>query len=225
MVYPKAVPLQPFHIGEELIARMLTDIASRDLLGDVHCELTGRTLLLDFADCGLLDGFELHTDSASLRIDTTEGDFECDGAQTVDILCTGERRALAIEAKLGDARLGPNDFRQRFCVPCEVSRHKDRRLRGNMIAVLERSFADECPTSTGITCTANGSSWPLSVAWWLFLRRPVILQWKRFTWEGVLSNAARIGEFDRLVEIYGRDRFDALVRDVVGQDFAQRWRL
>ena len=88
MVYPKAVPLQPFHIGEELIARMLTDIASRDLLGDVHCELTGRTLLTDFSDCGLLDGFELHPDSASVRMSTTEGDFDCDGAQTVDILCT-----------------------------------------------------------------------------------------------------------------------------------------
>ena len=57
------------------------------------------------------------------------------------------------------------------------------------------------------------------------MRRPVISQWKSFTGERVLSDAGRIGEFERLVKIYGRDRFDALVRDVVGEDFAQRWRL
>lgn len=124
-----------------------------------------------------------------------------------------------MEAKLGITRMSLSEFPKRFCDPCTASRHADPRLTGSMIAVLDGLllFGDGC-----VFATVGDQRWPLAPHWWLVLRASV---WK--TWAaGLPVRFARILVFDKLARLYGDfNDFDTLVHNVVGSDFAKRWRL
>lgn len=220
-----AVPLELFHIGEELIAEILTELAERTDLGNVQCELTGRSFAEEWDKAGVIEAPKFYADEASVHVDTDAGTYDCDGEQSVDVLCVAGGKAVAIEAKLGTSRVTPSEFQKRFCVPCEVSRHADRRLRGNMIAVLQRSFADACPRPGEVSCRINGHCTTLSTTWWLFLGRSVITQWRKTNQAAFLGPDARVADFDKLVQRYGFNRFDALVGRIIGDGFCRRWGL
>jgi hypothetical protein len=219
------MPLQLSHIGEELIAEMLACVAERGDLANVACQLTGRTLADDVREYGLTGPLSFRADQASLRVNIDNRDYDCDGAQTVDILCAGGGQALAIEAKLGYTRMAPAEFIKRFCVPCEISRHPDGRLCGKMIAVLERSFPEAVPIPSRLVCRIDDMEWTAAVAWWLVVRRSVLKQWKKSGQPAFLSRSARVIDFDTLAELYGLGLFDQLVQRVAGSDFARRWGL
>jgi hypothetical protein len=210
------VTIELSHVGEAVITELLSRLSAKGRLDRVCCNATGASLVSDLDPTWP----RFLADAAQLRISSDEVTYSCcDGAQTVDVLCVGQQRAVAIEAKLGLTRMSPSEFPKRFCHPCGVSGHADPRLTGSMIAVLDRLL----PFTNGrVVATVNDQSWPLAPNWWLVLRAPV--------WRGWAARLpvrfARILVFDELVALYrGRGEFDDLVRHVVGTDFASRWGL
>lgn len=216
------MPIELSHIGEDLIAEILRTLAEQQKLHKVICAISGRSLIDDLRDFELGEILTFRAEEASLAVHVGCNVYACDGEQRVDVLCTGNRRAIAFEAKLGETRMTPAEFRKRFCTPCEISNHADSRLRGNMIAVLERSlpFGD---TSILIAETeANQST--LAVPWWLVVRQVIANRWQRSN--DLPVNHARILSFDMLAKVYGsRPKFDQMVNRVIGENFASRWRI
>jgi hypothetical protein len=86
--------------------------------------------------------------------------------------------------------------------------------------VLERSF----PFSEEAELIAHidGRTWSVNRTWWLVVRRQA---WQ--SWRGVAPvRNARVLLFEDLASLYGSDReFDELVTQVVGTDFANRWKV
>ena len=238
------MPVQLTHIGEDLIAAMLASLATRQELSRVTCAMTGRSLADDIDELGIGGSLGFRADDALLVVQNGEIGYACDGEQTVDVLCTGTEHAIAFEAKLGETRMSVSEFGERFCGDCVVAKHPDPRLRGSMVAVLERSLP--FPPPSQLIAQIDNSRWTLAKPWWLVLRQNVFDNWHKATQPPVpaqrrksatasgkqrktkllpVSNA-RILVFDALAAIYGsRQQFDQLVQRVVGSDFAGRWRL
>ncbi len=105
------MPIELTHIGEPIVAAMLSSLARRDLLGNVQCRASHASLA---QDAGTTTP-EFLADEARLTVVSAEQRYSCDGAQTVDVLCAGPERAVAIEAKLGDTRMTFGAFRERSC--------------------------------------------------------------------------------------------------------------
>lgn len=217
--------IELFHVGEILVAEILSRLQDRGALDQVLGVVSGDgstvSLLSDLkaADVGLQVRFA--ADSASVVVHSGSESFSCDGAQTIDVLCYGSNGfAVALEAKLGETRMRSGEFRSRFCVSCERADHLDARVRGSMVAVLEHDFPflEEAELIAHI----DDQEWRVHRAWWLVVRRQV---WK--SWRGMAPvRNARVLLFEDLASIYGSDReFDELVSQVIGTDFASRWKV
>lgn len=203
------------HVGEPLVAQMLSTLAEREKLARVRCAATGTSLAADLVG----DAPEFIADRALLRVHGGECIYACDGAQTVDVLGVAGGAAVAIELKLGVTRMTNAAFRERFCGTCSISGHRDPRLRGSMVAVLDRLL----PFAVDQIAAVDGQrSWPLADHWWLVVRQPVWESWGK----QLPVQSARILVFDELARLYGStDDFDQLVRSTVGSDFAARWQI
>jgi hypothetical protein len=154
-----------------------------------------------------------------VQVDDTE--YACDGAQKVDVLCTGNGNAIAIESKLGETRMTPAAFRKRFCDCCAPSKHSSPRVNGSMVAVLERNLPFE---DTTLVAKIDGTRWTVAKPWWLVVRQSVFNGWQDPAQLPIKSG--RILLFDSLARIYGsRRQFDQMVQRVVGVDFAGRWEI
>lgn len=216
------MPIALSHIGEDLIAEMLSSLAQRQQLNQVVCAVSQSSLADDIKNAGLGQPLSFRAEDATLVVQADDSEYACDGEQKVDVLCAGGCNAIALEAKLGETRMASAEFRKRFCTCCVESKHSDKRLRGSMIAVLERSLPfTGTPT---LTAKADGKQWNLAGAWWLVIRQSVFDKWQKA--EDIPVKSARILVFDRLAEVYGsRQQFDQMVQRVVGSDFARRWGL
>jgi hypothetical protein len=214
------MPLPLSHVGEDLIAEMFSSLSERRELASLACAFTGRTLADDVRDCAITQPLMFCADAALPKVDASGQVYMCDGEQTVDVLYVGGKDALAIEAKLGETRMGTAEFKRRFCLPCEISRHSDSRLRGSMIAVLDRSLPFSGPYR--INAQIDDAQWTVAVAWWLVVRQSVLDRWGKRP--DFLGSSAHVLALDTLARQYGsRQQFDQMVVRVVGSDFARGW--
>lgn len=201
---------------------MLDSLAKRQELSRVTCAISGRSLADDIREGGLGESIGFRADDALLVVHNGALAYACDGEQTVDVLCIGTESAIAFETKLGETRMGSAEFRKRFCVRCEKSKHSDFRLSGSMVAVLERSLPFD--GTSNLVAQVEDNQWTLVQPWWLVVRQNVLDKWRKASDIPVAS--ARILVFDVLAQTYGsRQQFDQLVQRVVGSDFAGRWRI
>jgi len=215
--------IELFHVGEVLTAEILSRLQARGILHQICAvsreEGEHRTSLADdFRTAGVELPAKFVADSASVIARFEGQSFSCDGAQTVDVLCAGRNdRSIAIEIKLGETRMATGDFRKRFCVSCEKSRHLDSRLRGSMVAVLDRALP--FPGEAELDAQFEHRTWSIGKEWWLVVRRRV---WR--SWRSSPVRNGRVAIFEDLAKIYGSPQdFDELVAEVVGSDFANRW--
>lgn len=216
------MPIKLSHIGEDLAAAMLTALAERQQLDRVICAISMRTLLQDIQDFAPGPAPTFHAEQATLEVIDGTRTYACDGAQRVDVLCTGVTGAIAFELKLGESRFSAVAFRERFCRACSLSRHEQSRLNGSMIAILERNMPGG---SLGRLVASTGlHRYDVCRTWWLVVRDGVAAKW-------IASNTcpttqARILRFEDLMRSYGSERdFDALVQRLVGSCFSRRWGL
>jgi hypothetical protein len=218
------------HIGEILIAEMLNAIAqNHQRLARLRCAITGRCLAEDINDFHLGETLDFRAEAAQVIVKDGDQEYACDGEQKVDVICTGfGSKAIAFEAKLGESRMAPAEFRKRFCVPCVKSTHSDARLSGSMIAVLQRDIEfGGLPT---LVAKIDKQEFTLLRPWWLVLRQSVIEKWVKaknipvIKVENKPDDSARVLSFESLAQIYGSEQeFDSLVKRLVGSDFADRW--
>lgn len=217
------MPVQLTHIGEDIVAAMLNSLAERQELCQVKCLRSGVSMADDIQDQKVGGSPSFLAEDATLIVCHDNCRYACDGEQKVDVLCAGGDHAIAIEAKLGETRMTPAEFKKRFCVPCDKSTHADARLRGSMIAVLERALPFDEPPTSEIVANIAQAQWTLARPWWLVVRQSVANKWN-----GIfpVGENARILVFDSLAQTYGtRQQFDQLVQRVLGTDFAGRWRI
>ena len=215
-----AVAIELFHIGEVLVAEILSRLQGGGALDQVRDATSGTSLSDDLGAAGVELPACFEADLASVVVNAEGASFSCDGAQTIDVLCVGRNGlAVAIEAKLGETRMARGEFRKRFCVRCEKSRHLDSRLRGSMVAVLERDLP--FPGAELVACI-DGHTWSVHQTWWLVVRRRVWQSWRKTS---PVRNA-RVLLFEDLASAYGSEReFNDLVQESIGTDFARRWRI
>ena len=216
------MPIELSHIGERLIAGMLNRLAQRRELRRVTCAFAGHTLADDIGAGHLRGSLEFLPDVTLLFVRSGTIEYRRDGEQRVDVLCAGGARAIVFEAKLGETRMAENAFRQRFCRPCKKTSHLDPRLRGSMVAVLERSFPLRGKPDLVAVARGGDGPWTLVQPWWLVVRRSVIDMWR----DGPpVSAKARVLDFDSLAAqaCQTKREFDRMVMGVVGSGFAENW--
>ena len=143
------------------------------------------------------------------------------------MLCAGTGQAIAFESKLGEKRMTPSEFRKRFCKPCTVSaKHRNSRLNGSMVAVLERNFDAKLSfgETSALIAHVDKEEWTVASNWWLVIRESIAKKWLKSS--NPPAKSARILIFDSLVRSYGNEmEFNELVQRVVGSDFASRWKI
>ena len=203
------------HIGEPLVGRILEVLTDRGELERVVCAATGTSLMDGLGS----DTPEFLVDQAKLRVRSADQVWACDGAQTVDVLAVTDQAATALELKLGTTRMAVSAFKKRFCGSCGISDHSDPRLKGSMVAVLDRLM----PFAAGHVSAVDGKrTWPLREHWWLVIRQRVWHSWAR----QLPVRSARVLVFDDLARLYGdASAFDQLVHDTVADGFAARWQI
>jgi hypothetical protein len=221
------IDLKLHHIGEPLVARMLQAIDAAGLLSTLVCERTGVSIESDIVAEGLQPPVEFLPERASLGVSTDSRRWMCDGAQKVDVLCAGKsNRAMAFELKLGEERLRTNEFKKRFLNECSRS-HGDSRLKGTMIAVLDRRLSQFESAALHASIARQDQAdevWEVVRPWWLVVRRSVWLRWEQSGVPGL--NHGRVLVFENMVrEFGGKTAFNDLVRELVCGSFFEEWRL
>lgn len=213
--------LKLYHIGEALVAAMLRKIDSAGGLSNLVCPRTQVSVEDVITIEKLQKPLMFLPERASLSVSTESGKYICDGAQKVDVLCAGGERAMVFELKLGDERLGANEFEGRFIEDCSTS-HGESRLTGKMVSVLERRFP--WPGDTTLQASTSTENWEVVRPWWLVVRKAVWTRWKKFGPPN-LSNG-RILVLEEVVrELGGEAAFNGLVRELVCDNFYSAWGL
>lgn len=153
--------IQLSHIGEELLAQMLSDSeAVRNAVCDGYVSPTQTATFvpeLRLNNCGAL-GF--------------------DGVHKIDVAVLNPETGFCypIEAKLGFNRLGQNEFEKRFLGECGTS-HSNTRVKGSMISILERKLPQACKGHC-LSVSWQGRQFTVSPAWALVARKAIIEKWK-----------------------------------------------
>jgi hypothetical protein len=154
------------------------------------------------------------------RLPVGDQSIRFDGAHTIDVLCHGGDRGLAIEAKLGLDRMSRAQFTSRFLGVPRRSGHKDPRFSGSMAGILAHRA-----TVDGIELALRTEHPNVSIVpdWFLVIRRQVWTQWNSTPPDLVTAHVAL---FEDVVRMYGAGQeFNDLVQRVVGNGFYEAWGL
>ena len=159
---------------------------------------------------------------ANLQLGTCER-FRFDGAHKIDIAILDKTGSSCIpcEAKLGNDRLGKIQFEKRFLESCQTS-HKDTRIAGSMIAILERKLPSPCLTAP-IMVSQEGKDYQMTLPWVLILRKAIHESWTKSGVPTLSTRCIHIS-FETLVEAFGgKTPFNSLVSELVRFDYYGTW--
>ena len=219
--------LRPEHVGEPLVATLMREIEQRNGLSAITCynPSTGvpTSLAALLAGAGLAAPLFLHH-RVELERPVFRGiQFGLDGEHKLDCLITDGNTGMAIEVKLGIGRLAAETFERRFLKDCCRSNHGDVRLRGNMIALLDGRLGD-LSTATALLSARiqGGEAVTIASKWLLVVRESVWSAWK--AGRAPALRDANVVVMEELVPLVGgHARFDQIVLELIGSDFAKAW--
>ena len=194
------------HVGEILIAEILTrSSAARQMLRAAGFAVSEKLAIVPEVrpnNCGPLAFDGTH------RIDVALVDLDAQ-------VCS------PFEAKLGLDRLSKNEFSKRFLSQCGTS-HKDTRVSGSMIAILERMLPAQCNEEL-LTIDYQSQTYPVSATWGLICRAKVIEKWRINGAPAFSANCIPIC-FEDLAAAYGdANEFNELVRSLLEIDYYEKW--
>lgn len=206
-------------IGEPLVAAMLAK--TRRGIVRLLCALCDCSLAESLQDAGVRPPYEFLPNSAGLHVETSNRRYALDGAQRVDVLCSGSNeKALALELKLGRARLSANEFVSRFCSPCQLSNHSPPRINGSLTAVLQRLLPVR---GAALRACCNGRSFSVADNWWLVIRRSTYELWRP---QPPALAGGHVLLLEEVVRCFGgEEAFNELVEELIGRGFYRRWGL
>ena len=149
-----------------------------------------------------------------------------DGFQKLDLaMLIDGKQVLPIEVKLGRTGLSRAIINRKL-TKCSISRHVgERRVSGNMLAVLSRVFDErlsELVGSVGLHARIDGREFPLTEEWVLIARRRVLSSWKTVRPE--FNERAHFVALEDVCEAAGRERFNQVVLSLFAEfDFFDEW--
>lgn len=205
------------HMGEALVARM------------------ANTLRADFLDlCGLLDHVDrTYVDDGIEPIAHVEVPLSpysgrsFDGAHKVDLVVLLNRDlGVPFEVKLGGTRMTRHRVDEEWLDGCSLS-HGGRRLRGNMMSILERKLPNEL-LRDGLKDDLKVRLEPdrcvkLTEEWFVIARRNVLEGWNGAACPS-FSPRARLLDFETVVDRFGgREPFNDAVHDLLCFDYYDTW--
>ena len=216
------MPILLTHLGEEVVARManrkpmefLKALGLDEGVDPEHVKTTSEKGQFATAECPL----------AKL------GDYGFDGASRVDVaLWIKPNRAVALELKLGTTRLTKTRIDKELLADCQESGHKPPRISGSMMAILDRRFS-QISEAARLESEENGLAVripeeqavvTLGQQWYFVTLAEVRKKWKDAmpAWE----NAIPVTINDLVAETGGRSEFNAVVADVIPDDFYADW--
>ena len=203
--------IEPTHIAEYLISEMFN--RSPEV----------RVLFLEHL-CRVISYTSGSSAVPNLQLATC-GDLRFDGAHKVDIAILDKDALSCIpcEAKLGNDRLGKTEFENRFLGSCQTS-HNDTRIKGSMIAILERKLPIQCLNSP-VLVTHEGRNYQLTSPWILITRKTILNSWAKYGLPPLSPACIHIA-FEAIVEaLGGKTPFNALVSELVSFDYYDRWKV
>ena len=201
------------HLGEALVVRMANTLRA-DFL-----DLCG---LLDRADRAYVDGGIEPIAHGEVPLSPYSG-YSFDGAHKVDLVVLLDRDlGVPFEVKLGDTRMTRRRVDEEWLNGCGLS-HEGRRIRGNMMSVLERKFPDELPRDDLKVRLEPDRYVKLTREWFVIAKRDVLDGWR----EGVrpaFSPCFRPLAFESIVEHFGgKEKFNDAVHDLLSFDYYDTW--
>jgi hypothetical protein len=201
--------IEPTHIAEYLIAEMYNRSSEVRAL---FAEQLSRVISLP----------DKPTAVPNLQLSACAR-FRFDGAHKIDIAILDKTHFSCIpcEAKLGNDRLGKREFQNRFLKSCLTS-HRNSRIAGSMIAILERKLPSPC-FNAPVLVSHEGRDYQVASPWILIMRKTIHDSWKKY---GVpsLSPACIHVSFEAIVEaVGGKTPFNSLVGELVSFDYYKTW--
>jgi|GEM_PF-3747106 len=151
-------------------------------------------------------------------------EYKFDGAHAIDVGFVDAETATVVpcEVKLGFDRLSSSEFTSRFMGQCSVSAHNDKRIAGQMVAILDGRLPDVCERRQ-ITAIVEDKTFTLEGEWYLVLRKSVLTRWER-TSKPALSERCTTISFEDIVESFGSPSdFNSLVADFLQFDYFKEW--
>ena len=225
---PDAI-IQPTHIGEPLVARLLSGIAAGRGLAAVQCECDGINTTCAGSNLQTtLDNLapnQSWTFAPNVQLQPLQygsHELKFDGAHQIDCLIHSGNCGLPLEIKLGKKRLNANRVNSEFLRSCfpRCDKHGKHWMKGNMMAVFERNWPSELAGQD--LCAANSGSPVLSLDWWLVVRRRIRDNWSAT--RPTFGSNVHIVSFESLVALFGTSSdFNALVDEMVKSDYHADW--
>lgn len=198
------------HLGEALVARM------------------ANTLRADFLDlCGLLDRAYFDGDIEPIaHAEVPLSPYSSrsfDGAHKVDlVVLLGRDLGVPFEVKLGGTRMTRRRVDEEWLDRCSLS-HGGRRIRGNMMSILERKFPNELPQDDLKARLKPDRYVELTEEWFVIARRNVLEGWNGASCPS-FSPRARLLDFESVVDRFGgREPFNDMVHDLLNFDYYDAW--
>ncbi len=201
------------HLGEALVARMANTLRA-DFL-----KLCG---LLDRADRAYVDSDIEPFAHAEVPL-SPYSDRRFDGAHKVDLVVLLNRNlGVPFEVKLGDTRMTRRHVDEEWLNGCGLS-HEGRRIRGNMMSILERKFPNELPRDDLKVRLEPDRYVKLTEEWCVIARRNVLEGWNGAA-QPSFSPHARLLDFESVVDRFGgREPFNDVVHDLLSFDYYNAW--
>jgi hypothetical protein len=216
--------LRPEHFGERLVHRLLETMVREGRLNEIRCHRRGEDTPISLSELltklGVEGTLNVQHDVPLAPLITEISTFRLDGAQKLDGLISNGAKGIAIEVKLGRKGLTAKSM-LRHLKDCCASTHKDRRIKGNIIALLDGRFAGL--PQPPIPFKSEGGV-TLASQWLLVVRESVYESWRRTGWPQMRH--AHVIIFEDLAQLIGGARqFDDMVKELIGGDFAEAWEI
>ncbi|MFO0804356.1 MAG: hypothetical protein U0791_14685 [Gemmataceae bacterium] len=173
------------------------------------------------------DGGEAVEVLQQVRLVFPKAGISFDGFQNLDLgLLVNGAELVPIEVKLGRKGLHRSNINKLLDAKSTVPGHRsEKRVAGNMLAVLNRYFDDKLRDEIGedrLQADVNGRHIPVSDDWGVIARASVLDSWKR--------NPPRFNGKERGLSLedicgrFGRDNFNKLAAEMLkSQDYFKDW--
>jgi hypothetical protein len=145
-----------------------------------------------------------------------------DGASRIDIVVLlSENLGVPLEIKLGTTRLSKTRIDEEWLNGCGLS-HRDSRIKGNIMSILERRFPDSVPADS-LMANVCGRPVTLTDDWFIVARAKVVDAWigpRR----PIFSPKAKLCRFEDIVRSFGgRAPFNTLMKKLLDFDYYSEW--
>lgn len=205
------MPISLSHLGEVIVAEM----AQRKRFETL--EALGLTKLADCDHVRKIDRF-VHYECGLAPYNN----YIFDGASKVDVVLWIQKDlAVALELKFGATRLTKTRIDREFLTDCRLS-HKNTRIAGNMMAILDRKFG-EFALEDGLAVKVLGHEVPLARDWFIVTREKVLNRWDGDD-RPSFSKYTECVAIGTLVKAFGgKTAFNKLVAELLKFDYFDTW--